>query len=95
MPITRQEVEHVALLARLELTEDEKHKFCTQLDAILGYMEKLNELDTRGVEPLVHGIEGKQPVRQDVPRASLPRKEALQNAPDAASGCFRVPRIIE
>jgi len=95
MPITRQEVEHVAHLSRLALSEGELEKFASQLDAILAYVAKLNELDTEGVEPMVHGIEGQEPVRQDVVGESLPCKEALQNAPDSADGCFRVPRIIE
>ncbi len=95
MPITRQEVEHVAYLSRLALSEEELQKFAAQLDAILGYVAKLKELDTEGVEPMVHGIEGQERVRQDVVGESLPRKEALQNAPDTADGCFKVPRIIE
>jgi len=95
MPITRQEVQHVAHLSRLALSAEELEKFASQLDAILAYVAKLNELHTDGVEPMVHGIEGQEPVRQDVVGESLPRKEALQNAPDSADGCFRVPRIIE
>jgi len=95
MPITRQEVEHVALLSRLELTEQEKARFAEQLDAILAYMGKLNELDTEGIEPMVHGIEGTEPVRLDELGQSLPRQEALQNAPESRDGYFKVPRIIE
>lgn len=95
MPITRQEVEYVAHLSRLELTEQEMEKFAGQLDAILGYMDKLNELDTEGVEPMVHGVEGRQPVRLDAVGESLRREEALQNAPESSEGCFKVPRIIE
>lgn len=95
MPITREEVEYVAHLSRLELSEKDKEEFAGQLDAILGFMEKLNELDTEGVEPMVHGIEGQKVVRQDEVGDSLPRKEALQNAPESSEGCFKVPRIIE
>jgi aspartyl-tRNA(Asn)/glutamyl-tRNA(Gln) amidotransferase subunit C len=95
MPITREQVEHVAHLSRLELSEQELERFGSQLDAILGYMEKLNELDTQGVEPMVHGLEGVQTPRPDVVGQSLPREEALRNAPDASGGCFKVPRIIE
>jgi aspartyl-tRNA(Asn)/glutamyl-tRNA(Gln) amidotransferase subunit C len=95
MPITRQQVEYVAHLSRLELTDQEKERFAGQLDAILQYMDKLNELDTGGVEPLLHGTDGVQPVRADEVRESLPRDQALLNAPDRAAGCFRVPRIIE
>jgi len=95
MPITWQEVEYVAHLARLQLTEQEKARFADQLDAILAYMEKLNELDTEGVEPMVHGIEGTEPVRPDRVGHSLPRQEALRNAPESRDGYFKVPRIIE
>ncbi len=95
MAITRQEVEHVAHLGRLSLSEEELEKFAGQLDAIIEYMAKLNELDTEGVEPMLHGIEGRQVFRADVVGESLSRDEALANAPEAGSGCFRVPRIIE
>ncbi|MHC4592707.1 MAG: Asp-tRNA(Asn)/Glu-tRNA(Gln) amidotransferase subunit GatC [Planctomycetota bacterium] len=95
MPITREEVDYVAHLSRLELSEDEKETFAGQLGEILGYMAKLNELDTDGVEPMVHGIGGQQPVRQDEVGTSLPRSEALANAPESSEGCFRVPRIID
>ncbi len=95
MAITRREVDYVAHLSRLELTEAEKDTFAEQLNAIVGYMDKLNALDTGGVEPLVHGIEGAQAVRPDKAGASLPRSEALRNAPEQSEGCFKVPRIIE
>jgi aspartyl-tRNA(Asn)/glutamyl-tRNA(Gln) amidotransferase subunit C len=95
MAITREQVEHVALLSRLELTEADKERFAGQLAAILAYMEKLNELDTASVEPMVHGIEGRQPMRPDAVGPSLPRDEALRNAPESSQGCFKVPLIIE
>ncbi len=95
MPITRPEVERVAHLSRLDLTEAEKDRFAGQLDAILAYMEKLNELDTSDVDPMVHGIEGRQTAQPDQVGQSLPREEALRNAPQSAEGCFKVPRIIE
>ncbi len=95
MPITRREVEYVAHLSRLELTEEELQRLGGQLDSILGYMQKLDELDTSGVEPMLHGIQAQPLVREDAAGGSLPRKEALQNAPDSADGCFKVPRIIE
>ncbi|MCD6416198.1 MAG: Asp-tRNA(Asn)/Glu-tRNA(Gln) amidotransferase subunit GatC [Planctomycetes bacterium] len=95
MPISPDEVEHVAQLARLELTDQEKRKFAGQLDAILTYMEKLNELDTSGVEPMLHGVEGRQPARPDSAGPSLPRDEALRNAPESQNGFFRVPPIID
>jgi aspartyl-tRNA(Asn)/glutamyl-tRNA(Gln) amidotransferase subunit C len=95
MPITRAQVEHVALLARLDLSEEEKETFANQIGAILDYVAKLDELDTAGVEPMVHGIAVPAPLRADQAGDSLPRDEALQNAPASMDGCFRVPRIIE
>ena len=93
--ITRAEVEQVARLARLELGEDEKTQLTAQLDAILGYMEALNALDTRGVEPTTTVIPMVSVMRDDVVRPSLDREEALANAPDREGAYFRVPRIIE
>jgi aspartyl-tRNA(Asn)/glutamyl-tRNA(Gln) amidotransferase subunit C len=93
--ITRAEVEHVARLARLALAEDEKERMTVQLDAILGYIDKLNLLDTSRVEPTTTVIRMVSVMRDDVVRPSLNREEALANAPDRADAFFRVPRIIE
>lgn len=93
--ITRAEVEHVARLARLELTEDEKERMTAQLDAILGYIDTLNALDTGGVEPTTTVIPMMSVTREDAVRPSLDREEALANAPDREDVFFRVPRIIE
>ena len=87
--------EQVARLARLELGEDEKTQMTAQLDAILGYMETLNALDTSGVEPTTTVIPMVSVMRDDVVRPSLDREEALANAPDREGAYFRVPRIIE
>jgi aspartyl-tRNA(Asn)/glutamyl-tRNA(Gln) amidotransferase subunit C len=95
MPISLQQVEYIAHLARLELSDEEKRKLAEQLGVILDAIAKLNELDTSGVEPMVHGIQGRQPLREDVAGQSLPQQEALQNAPEAGQGFFKVPRIIE
>jgi aspartyl-tRNA(Asn)/glutamyl-tRNA(Gln) amidotransferase subunit C len=95
MAITRQEVDHVAHLSRLALTEAEKDLFVEQLTAIVSYMDKLNELDTADVEPMLHGIAGDQRLRIDEVAGSLPREDALQNAPAQGEGCFKVPRIIQ
>ena len=95
MPITREQVEYVAHLSRLDLSEEEKDRIAHQLDAILDYVDKLNELDTEDVEPLVHAAERHNVFRQDTVGESLPQQEALKNAPDQSEGCFRVPRIIE
>jgi aspartyl-tRNA(Asn)/glutamyl-tRNA(Gln) amidotransferase subunit C len=93
--IARKEVEHVARLARLELTEEEKGQMTAQLDAILGYFDKLNELDTSAVEPTTTVIPMVSVMRQDEALPSLSREEALANAPDREDVFFRVPRIIE
>lgn len=95
MKITLKEVEHVARLARLALSEEEKEQMRSQLDRILAYMEKLNQLDTTGVEPTSHVIPMTNVFREDAVVPSLPREEALANAPDRQEGFFRVPRIIE
>ncbi len=93
--ITRSEVEHVVRLARLELTEQEKERMTAQLDSILGYIEKLNELDTSQVEPTTTVIPMVSVMREDEVRPSLKQEDALANAPDREGIFFRVPRIIE
>jgi aspartyl-tRNA(Asn)/glutamyl-tRNA(Gln) amidotransferase subunit C len=93
--ITKAEVEHVARLARLELSEDEQGQMTAQLDAILGYIDTLRALDTTGVEPTTTVIPMVSVMREDVVRPSLDREDALANAPDRADVYFRVPRIIE
>ncbi len=93
--ITREEVEQVARLGRLELSEDEKERMTVQLDAILGYVDKLNALDTNQVEPTTTVIPLVSVMRDDVVRPSLDLEEALANAPHRDGAFFRVPRIIE
>lgn len=95
MEITQKEVEHVAKLARLELSEDEKVTFARQLSGILNYMDQLRSLDTTGVEPTATVLPADNIVREDQVHPSLPRDKALANAPDQAEGFFRVPRILE
>jgi aspartyl-tRNA(Asn)/glutamyl-tRNA(Gln) amidotransferase subunit C len=95
MKITKKEVEHVARLARLELSEQEKETLTDQLSNILTYVEQLNELDTKGVEPTSHVLDINNVMREDVPEASLPQNLALSNGPDKASGHYKVPKIIE
>ncbi|OGP81447.1 MAG: asparaginyl/glutamyl-tRNA amidotransferase subunit C [Deltaproteobacteria bacterium RBG_16_54_11] len=94
MKVERGEVEHVALLARLKLSEEEKEVFTSQLNAILDYMEKLNALDTGAIEPTFHVVSHCNIMREDEVRGSLPQEASLENAPDRAEGCFRVPKII-
>jgi aspartyl-tRNA(Asn)/glutamyl-tRNA(Gln) amidotransferase subunit C len=93
--ITKEDVEHVAELARLELTHAENAQFITQLNDILTYFEKLNELDTRDVEPTSHVIPMANIFRDDEVRPSLERSKVLQNAPEESQFFFKVPRIIE
>jgi aspartyl-tRNA(Asn)/glutamyl-tRNA(Gln) amidotransferase subunit C len=95
MKITKQEVDHVAKLARLQLSDEVKDTFAEQLSNILTYVEQLNELDTKGVEPTSHVLDIKNVMREDVPADSLSQDRALANAPDKAAGHYRVPKIIE
>jgi aspartyl-tRNA(Asn)/glutamyl-tRNA(Gln) amidotransferase subunit C len=95
MKITRREVEHVARLARLGLSEEEIERMRAQLDAILNYVDKLNELETRDVPPTSHAIPMTNVFREDAVRPCLSQEEALANAPDRQEGFFRVPRILE
>jgi aspartyl-tRNA(Asn)/glutamyl-tRNA(Gln) amidotransferase subunit C len=93
--IERKDVEHVARLARLALTDDELERMREQLNGILAYIETLNELDTEGVEPTSHAVPMLNVMREDEPGPCLPHDEALANAPDRSGEFFRVPRIIE
>ena len=95
MKISKQEVEHVAKLARLELAEGEKDKLIDQLSNILTYVETLNGLDTKGVEPTSHVLDIKNVMRDDVSVPSLSQEQALANAPEKAAGHYKVPKIIE
>lgn len=94
MKITREEVEHVAHLARLYLSDDELEKMTEQLDNILSYVAKLDELETDGVEPTTHAFSIRNAFREDVVCESLSQKEALQNCPVKNKEAFIVPRII-
>ncbi len=95
MKITREQVDHVARLARLGLSDEEREMMRAQLDAILAYIDKLNELDTREVEPTSHVIPMTNVFREDTVSPSLAQEEALANAPDRQDAFFRVPRILE
>jgi aspartyl-tRNA(Asn)/glutamyl-tRNA(Gln) amidotransferase subunit C len=95
MKITRREVQHVANLARLRFNQLEMERFTHQLNAILAYIDKLNELDTSRVEPTYHVLDLVNVFREDGIRPSLPREIALANAPERADGFFKVPRIVE
>ncbi|RJQ23160.1 MAG: Asp-tRNA(Asn)/Glu-tRNA(Gln) amidotransferase subunit GatC [Nitrospiraceae bacterium] len=88
-------IEQVAMLARLNLTEAEKGLFSRQVGGIIDYIDKLNELDTRGIGPTAHVLPLKNIFREDSQSVSLPRESALLNAPDRDNGFYRVPKIIE
>lgn len=92
--ITRSEVQHVAKLARLALTEDEEGLMTDQINDILSYMDKLNELDTGGVEPTTHAIQLQNVFRADQVEPSLDRREALNNAPQSDGVSFVVPKVF-
>ena len=89
------EIGHVALLARLKLTDDEKTLFQSQVNSIIAYIDTLNELETTDVEPTAHVLPLKNVFREDDPRPSLPREKALQNTPEKDGRFYRVPKIIE
>jgi aspartyl-tRNA(Asn)/glutamyl-tRNA(Gln) amidotransferase subunit C len=87
--------DYIAKLARINLSEDEKKTFSAQLENILAYIEKLNELDTKDTEPTSHVLELSNVVRDDSTKESLQREDALMNAPDHTEKFYRVPKIIE
>ncbi|MCE9577085.1 MAG: Asp-tRNA(Asn)/Glu-tRNA(Gln) amidotransferase subunit GatC [Deltaproteobacteria bacterium] len=93
--LTRAEVEELAVLARLELTEDELARMQVDLAAILVHMEALAEVDTSAVAPMTHAVPMDLRLRKDEPQPSLPVEVALRAAPDARDGHFRVPNIIK
>jgi aspartyl-tRNA(Asn)/glutamyl-tRNA(Gln) amidotransferase subunit C len=93
MAITREDVLHVAALARLEIPEDQVDQVRDQLGAILEAVGKVSELDLAGVEPMTHPLDLVNEWAEDEPRPSLPREEALANAPDPVDGAFRVPAV--
>ena len=93
--ITIKDVEHVARLARLDLSAEEKERMRRELDGILSYIDKLRRLDTTGVEPTSHAVPLTNVMRDDVERPSLAQEDMLANAPDRHGELFRVPKIIE
>lgn len=89
------DVKYVAHLARLKLSPEEEKQLGTQLGDILGYIEKLKEVDVTGVEPTAHPFPLVNVTRPDEPRASLPHEDAMRNAPQEGGGLFTVPKIVE
>ena len=94
MSLSRADVEKVALLSRLQLSDDELESMTEQLGKILGYIDQLSELDTDAVEPMAHALEISNAFRDDEVLPSLPREAALGNAPHADDECFRVPAVL-
>ncbi len=95
MSLTSKEVEHVAKLARLDFDDEKKEAFKGQLNDILNYIEMLEEVDVADTEPTYHVLPIKNIFRKDVVTTSMERSDVLENAPDALSGCFRVPKVVE
>jgi aspartyl-tRNA(Asn)/glutamyl-tRNA(Gln) amidotransferase subunit C len=93
--ITRQQAEKVAHLSRLDLSDAELDLFSGQLSAIVEYIQKLNELDTKNVEPLAHCLPVHNIFREDIVRPSLDVEKALENAPDRVDNYFKVPQILD
>lgn len=95
MSIQSKDVEYVAKLARLNLSDQERETFTEQLNAILQYAEKLNELDTDGVEPTTHVLRLSNVMRDDVVHESLSQEKVFRNAPEEENGQFKVPAVLE
>ncbi|HNT36077.1 MAG TPA: Asp-tRNA(Asn)/Glu-tRNA(Gln) amidotransferase subunit GatC [bacterium] len=95
MSISLDQVRHIALLARLEFGDTELEKFASQLNSILQYAEKINELDTESVMPTAHAIPMANVFREDEVKPSLPVEQALQNAPVHNKATFIVPKVAE
>ncbi|EUJ38724.1 Asp-tRNA(Asn)/Glu-tRNA(Gln) amidotransferase subunit GatC [Brochothrix campestris] len=93
--ISKAEVEKVASLARLEITETEAEQYATQLEQIIQMVEKLNELDTDNIEPTTHAVPLTNVLREDKVVAGLPRDVVLKNAPDSQDGYIKVPSIMD
>ena len=92
---TQIDIDYTAKLARINLTQEEKTKFSGQLDSIIGYIEKLEELDTNGVEPTAHPHPVENVWQEDVVKSSLPVEEALKNAPAQRNNMVVVPKVID
>lgn len=95
MKLTPEQVEHIAELAKLALTPEEKERYREQLSAILDYADTLQALDVEGIEPMAHAAMLTNVTRPDAPEPSCPREDILSNAPDAQEGQFRVQAVLE
>jgi aspartyl-tRNA(Asn)/glutamyl-tRNA(Gln) amidotransferase subunit C len=95
MKLSREQVEHIAQLARLALSEEEKALYQGQLSAILDYFERLQELDTEAIPPTATVLPLRSVMREDEPRPPMDRGDILANAPAAEDGCFQVPAVLD
>ncbi len=94
MAVNKKEVEHIATLAKLKFSDSELDDFTTEMNQILKYVDKLNELDTTDIEPLIHPVENVNVFRDDKLGQSVSTEDALKNAPDRTDTFFRVPKVI-
>ncbi|HEY4717622.1 MAG TPA: Asp-tRNA(Asn)/Glu-tRNA(Gln) amidotransferase subunit GatC [Anaerolineales bacterium] len=95
MPLSREDVEHIALLARLHLTEDEKERFRQQLSNIIDHISKLQELDTGAVQPMTSVVVEQSRLREDKAGPAMPREDLLSDAPEVVDEQFRVPPVLD
>ena len=94
MAISREEVEHIAKLARLQLTDEEIQRFQVELGKIIEYFDQLKKLDTENVPPMTHAVPIENVLREDKVESSLSVEEALQNAPEKKNSYFQVPKVV-
>lgn len=95
MVISREEVEHIAKLAKLSLSEEEVDKYAKDLATIATFVEQLNEVDTSGAKPTAHVVDKQNVFRKDERKESFPREQILKNAPSKEAGCISVPKVVE
>ena len=95
MGITVKEIEHLASLARLSLSDEEKTRLVGEVGDIIAFADKINEIDVSDISPTRHAANSRNVFREDVARESYPTKKILQNAPEADEGCFIVPKTVE
>ena len=95
MELSSKEVRYIARLARLRLSPEEEKEMAVQLGQVIGYVEKLRELDTEGLEPMSHVLELSNVSRPDISEIRISHEEALKNAPETDGNYFRVPKVID
>ena len=95
MVISREEVEHIAKLAKLSLSDEEVDKYAKDLAGIAEFISELNEVDITGVSPTAHVVDKRNVFRKDERQESFPREQILKNAPSKEAGCISVPKVVE